>query len=110
MISKDMGPSEIILPNLFSFKEMNKNKNLKSKFNLKNSDRPDLNDIMQNLNKKLYKEPNDSSMINVHKVDNLVTENFNHMMHNVSSNGFNPSSHSDGFRKRRFSKLIQQLK
>lgn len=110
MISKDMGPPEIILPNLFSFKEMNKNKNLKSKFNLKISDRPDLNDIMQNLNKKLYKEPNDSSMINVHKVDNLVTENFNHMMHNVSSNGFNPSSHSDGFRKRRFSNLIQQLK
>jgi hypothetical protein len=112
IIAQELGPPQVILPDIFSFKEMSENKNLNNQYKIlgQSRDRPDLNDIMQNLNKKLYREQPESSSINVQKVDNLVTENYQHLMHKVASNGFNPSSYRDGFRKRRFSNLMQQLK
>jgi hypothetical protein len=85
---------------LFSFKEKNKNK-------YDDQGNPDNNDIINSLNNKLFAKP-DSSTENVVKIDNLVTDNFNNLMSQIKSNGFSKSK--DGFRKKRFQKIIQQLK
>ncbi len=79
------------MPSLFSFKEKNQQ---------------EMNNIMSSLNKKLF-STNPSSK-GVDKVNNLVTDNFNNLINNANNNGF--GINRDGFRKKRFQKIIDQLK
>jgi hypothetical protein len=87
---------------MFSFKQKNSNR-IKQFQN--DSMNPSISDIKSNLNRRLYTPPNS---INVNKIDNLVTDNFQNLISHSENNGFSRSK--DGFRKRRFQKIIDQLK
>lgn len=70
---------------------------------------PKMNDIMSNLNNKLYNGYDNKDLSNNHveKIDNLVTDNYKNLINHANTNGFD--SHKDGFRKRRFQKVVSQL-
>ena len=93
---------------LFSFKERSE-KNTKNMKNSKYDEfgNPDDKDIMNSINKKLFAKMDPNNM-NVEKIDNLVTDNFKNLLAHANNNGFN--NPRDGFRKKRFSKLMDQLK
>lgn len=65
---------------------------------------PDMSQIMNNLDNRLYNGVNTKG---VKKIDNLVTDNFKAMLNHAKTNGFHKSN--DGFRKRRFQKIVDQI-
>ena len=85
-----------ILP-LFSFKEKN---NLSKKDNNDDAILDSLKDKMQKYDFEKKETKN--------KVDNLVTDNFKNIVSYAENNGFGNSK--DGFRKKRFRSLVDQLK
>ncbi len=89
-----------VLP-MFSFKEKKQNEI--------NADDKILEGLREHM-KNIDLEGNGNTHINreVSKVDNLVTDNFHNIMDYVQTNGFGVSK--DGFRKKRFRNLVQQLK
>lgn len=92
-----------VLP-MFSFKEKKQDGN-----------ENDIEDqkVLEALREKMQKfdfdgNGKDNKSRGVSKVDNLVTDNFKNIMDYAQTNGFGPSK--DGFRKKRFRNLVEQLK
>ena len=88
-------------PSLFSFKEKQTNQDDKK--------HPDDNTkmILERLNSKEYLIANGNKE-HVEKIDNLVTDNYKHILSQINSNNF--LTPRDGFRKRRFKNIFEKLK